>query len=215
MKRTRRTLLWVEDDPFVLSDYKTLLEDQRYVVIGATSVKEAKTALRNRRGAVDLAIVDVRMKVDNKVPTNDSDSELTKGGHESGLVLARWIRQRYPRVRIVGFSAYANDETRRWFEDYCNGFRSKSETFNTVGELTNWIEKAINPRRCTKVSRRVFIVHGQDEKAKYELKNYLQNTLNMGMPMILHEQPSLGRTLIEKFEEEAQDVDLGVCSFDA
>ena len=32
------------------------------------------------------------------------------------------------------------------------------------------------------------------------VKNYLQNTLKLPEPIILHEQPSIGRTLIEKFE---------------
>jgi predicted nucleotide-binding protein len=36
---------------------------------------------------------------------------------------------------------------------------------------------------------------------KLELKNYLQNTLHLPEPIILHEQPNLGRTIIEKFED--------------
>jgi predicted nucleotide-binding protein len=55
---------------------------------------------------------------------------------------------------------------------------------------------------------KIFIVHGSDENTKYQLKNYIQNTLRLGEPIILHEQPSLGRTIIEKFEQVAQDVDL-------
>ncbi len=46
-----------------------------------------------------------------------------------------------------------------------------------------------------------FIVHGQDEKTKLELKNYLQNSLKFSEPTILNEQPSRGRTIIEKFEQ--------------
>ena len=55
---------------------------------------------------------------------------------------------------------------------------------------------------------RPFIVHGHDEKTKLEVKNYLQNTLGLPEPIILHEQPSLGRTLIEKFENLAGRSDL-------
>ena len=57
-------------------------------------------------------------------------------------------------------------------------------------------------------SNRIFIVHGLNDAAKYELKNYVQNTLQLGEPVILHEQPSMGRTIIEKFEEHAKDVDV-------
>src|SRR5205807_777608 len=55
---------------------------------------------------------------------------------------------------------------------------------------------------------RSFVVHGRDYTAKYELKNYLQNVLKLPEPMILHEQPSLGRSIIEKFEDVARQVDL-------
>lgn len=54
----------------------------------------------------------------------------------------------------------------------------------------------------------VFIVHGHDHTTKLALKNYLQNTLRLPEPIILHERPALGRTIVEKFEEEAANVDL-------
>jgi predicted nucleotide-binding protein len=54
----------------------------------------------------------------------------------------------------------------------------------------------------------VFIVHGHDETSKLQLKNYLQNVLKLGEAIILHEQPSFGRTIIEKFEQETACVDL-------
>ena len=48
-----------------------------------------------------------------------------------------------------------------------------------------------------------FIVHGHDDKMKLELKNYIQNTLHLPEPIILHEKPNLGRTIIQKFEDYA------------
>lgn len=53
-----------------------------------------------------------------------------------------------------------------------------------------------------------FIVHGHDDKAKLDLKNYLQNTLKFPEPLVLHELPSIGKNIIEKFEDYAKDVDL-------
>ena len=55
---------------------------------------------------------------------------------------------------------------------------------------------------------RSFIVHGHDSEAKLELKDYLQNTLNLPEPIILHQKPSLGRTVIEKFEEVTKETDV-------
>lgn len=50
---------------------------------------------------------------------------------------------------------------------------------------------------------RTFIVHGHDQQSKLELKNYLQNTLQLPQPIILHEQPNHGRTILEKLETYA------------
>jgi predicted nucleotide-binding protein len=51
------------------------------------------------------------------------------------------------------------------------------------------------------ISQKVFIVHGQDPLAKTELSNL---TLQLGLiPIILHEQPNSGRTLIEKLEHNS------------
>ncbi len=55
---------------------------------------------------------------------------------------------------------------------------------------------------------RTFIVHGHDGEAKLSLKNYIQNTLNMGEPIILAEKASGGLTIIEKFEKYSEDCNL-------
>jgi predicted nucleotide-binding protein len=55
-------------------------------------------------------------------------------------------------------------------------------------------------------SLKMFIVHGHDKTLMLELKDYLQNTLKFSEPVILFQQPSKGRTVIEKFEECSSDV---------
>lgn len=47
----------------------------------------------------------------------------------------------------------------------------------------------------------IFVVHGRDEEAKAVVARFLEK-LNF-KPIILHEQPSVGRTVIEKFEANA------------
>ena len=48
----------------------------------------------------------------------------------------------------------------------------------------------------------VFIVHGHDNAAKETLARFIEK---IGLePIILHEQPSFGRTIIEKFERYAE-----------
>lgn len=52
-----------------------------------------------------------------------------------------------------------------------------------------------------KPSKRVFVVHGHDEEAKQTTARFLEH---IGLePVILHEQPNSGRTIIEKFEDHA------------
>ncbi len=56
------------------------------------------------------------------------------------------------------------------------------------------------PRRYRKV--RIFVIHGHDESSRETAARFLER---LGLePVILHEQPNKGRTIIEKFEEHAQ-----------
>jgi predicted nucleotide-binding protein len=55
---------------------------------------------------------------------------------------------------------------------------------------------------------RSFIVHGHDRQSLFELKDYLQNTLRLDEPVVLQQMPGQGRTLIEKFESEAEATEL-------
>lgn len=51
---------------------------------------------------------------------------------------------------------------------------------------------------------RVFIVHGRDDSTKMTIAQFLKD---LGLePIILHEQPNKGRTLIEKFEDHSNVV---------
>jgi predicted nucleotide-binding protein len=59
-------------------------------------------------------------------------------------------------------------------------------------------------------SRRVFVVHGHDDGLKETVARFLSK-LDLE-PVILHEQPNRGRTVIEKFEEHS-DVAFAVVLF--
>ena len=50
-------------------------------------------------------------------------------------------------------------------------------------------------------TNRVFVIHGHDEAARETVARFLER-LNLE-PIILHEQPNKGRTIIEKFEDYA------------
>ena len=51
------------------------------------------------------------------------------------------------------------------------------------------------------VEKRIFLVHGRDDAAKYSVKSFIEQHVVDHKVTILHEQPSQGRTVIEKFEQ--------------
>jgi predicted nucleotide-binding protein len=53
----------------------------------------------------------------------------------------------------------------------------------------------------TRPAREIFVVHGRDEAVKQAVARFLDK-LNLS-PIILHEQPDKGRTVIQKFEDHA------------
>ncbi len=56
--------------------------------------------------------------------------------------------------------------------------------------------------KMPKSTNKVFVIHGHDESARETVARFLER-LELE-PVILHEQPNKGRTIIEKFEEHAQ-----------
>jgi len=57
-------------------------------------------------------------------------------------------------------------------------------------------------------SKRIFIVHGHDEGPREAVARFLER---LGLqPIILHEQPNRGRTIITKFREEAADIGFAI-----
>lgn len=61
--------------------------------------------------------------------------------------------------------------------------------------------------------RKVFIVHGRDNEAKLEVSRYIES---LGLEaIILHEQASLGMTIIEKIEHYSNDADFAIILYTA
>jgi hypothetical protein len=138
-------------------------------------------------------------------PGKDKKAVLaTKLGFETGVVLGRWINTNRPDVQFVGLSAAYNSIVKEWFDEHALGILHKG-SLNGPRDIVKILERVFRLREATAT---IFIVHGHDESLKLSLKNYLQNSLQLGEPIVLHEQNSGGRTLIEKFEEESADVDL-------
>jgi CheY-like chemotaxis protein len=195
-----QNILWVDDDIYDVSMFALEFLKRGISIEKAVTADDAIELLEKKKGKYDLAILDVRLP-----PGKVFSSEMTHGGFETGVALGALIKKRYPKIPVIGFSVCHEDEA-EWFTKYGDGYIKKSIT-STEGFYSQ-VETILKAKQGIKQKPRVFIVHGHDDITKLELKNYLQNTLNLGEPIILHEQANLGRTIIEKFEEETSNIDI-------
>jgi CheY-like chemotaxis protein len=191
------SILIVEDDRFYAQLLKELLLD---FGIDASIVYSIEAALNSDITKYEAAIIDI-MLPNNPDVSGISDEE-TRAGYLSGVALARRIKQKSPDFQMILFSGYFGSfEGEQWAKDNGILFLSKDEG---PAALKICLQKigVIND-----VKPRAFIVHGHDEQALLELKDYIQNTLKWQEPIVLREQPSSGKTIIEKFENYASVVD--------
>jgi predicted nucleotide-binding protein len=67
--------------------------------------------------------------------------------------------------------------------------------------------KGANPENVNQ-PKKVFVVHGHNEAAKNEVAYFLSK---LGLePIILHDRPNKGRTIIAKFSEESSDAEFAI-----
>ena len=89
-------------------------------------------------------------------------------------------------------------------ESWTKGQSEMLNLFKTIEEdltLEDLTKNANNETKKdrTKLSNKIFIVHGHDEEMKQALARTVEK-IDL-KPIILHEQPNKGRTIIEKFED--------------
>lgn len=195
-----KTVLLVDDDVFSSSVMAEELKLSGFDVLEGRTLNEAKEIVTSNE--IDAAVIDVMFPVGGDGTLTQEDILTTRGGFRSGKNLAVWIKTHCPGMRLIAYSNTVEEDVKDWFREKGDGFLSK--TISKPGDVVRYIRKILGLASGAKC----FIVHGHDENSKYELKNYLQNKLKFPEPVILHEQPSLGRTIIEKFEEESRDADL-------
>lgn len=78
---------------------------------------------------------------------------------------------------------------------HLEGLALKIEANDSPGKSRSQQSPPLPPQTATK---KVFVVHGHDNEAKESVARFVER---VGLePIILHEQPNSGRTIIEKFE---------------
>ncbi|HEY3306774.1 MAG TPA: TIR domain-containing protein [Candidatus Binatia bacterium] len=181
------------DDDFSI---EILAENLRYFGHDVSRIASAKDALNALDSIVssDLLVLDIIMERPPDMPGGD-----VSGGRTTGMSIFERIRQKRSDLPILAYSATSDrDVINALGNDRYTRFLSKWST-PSLKEIIAEIENILGLDHFNPLPR-PFIVHGHDEATKLAVKNYLQNTLNLPEPIVLHEQPNLGRTLIEKFE---------------
>lgn len=185
-------ILFVDDDMFLASLYIDALIDAGFSVATADSVAEALSLAHSE--PFDVAIIDVMMP-----PGPQHGQVETAGGLKTGKVLAREIRDALPDAKLIALSMSNDADVIDWFSrNESVAFLAKQRILPQ--DLPQQVRKMLGV--ATKLPH-VFIVHGHDMQALFELKNFLQNRLRFPEPIVLREKADRGMTLIEKFEHYA------------
>lgn len=198
-------IILCEDDHFAKEQMVEILRDARFNVVTATNETAAFQVIQKYGKRAELAVVDVRLPKNDQF--DDSDSEV---GRRAGIRIARFIRDKFPKIRVIGASFYSDAETRDWFSEHCFAYIHKTWLMdrgdaNLYGLriVRNALRTAYQQKKPTS-----FIVHGHSTGALRELARFIHRGLGWQKPGILRDMPSGGRTVIEKFEEAARNVDV-------
>jgi predicted nucleotide-binding protein len=148
----------------------------------------------------DLVILDIIME------RPEGESSIS-GDRTTGMKILKKLRQKNPELPILVFSATVDRDLidaviNNPYTEFLQKWNAPS-----LRDVIDRVDRALG-RTTAPASPKAFIVHGHDAAEALALKNYLQNVLKFPEPIILHEQSSVSRTIIEKFEEYSTQVDL-------
>ena len=190
-------VLFVDDDPYSSQTYTDELQN---IGLSVSQVQGVDEALRMvKRNSYELIILDVMMSHGNYF----SEIE-TAGGYKTGIALAREIREYQSNALIVCLTNSNDPEVESWFtqDEYVAYFNKKEILPEKFAKKLSYALFNENPKP------EIFIVHGRDDVTKNELKQFIEEEFDFGEPIILSERPSLGMTIIEKFEYYASKADI-------
>jgi predicted nucleotide-binding protein len=191
-------ILIVEDDNFYAQYVAEMLED---LGVQTTRVHSAQEALGTDVSSYDGAVIDVMLPNDPEL--SGITAEESRAGFCAGVGVARRLLLKNNELKMVMLSSdVGGGEAESWAASKSLPFVRKSDDSRALVEALNSLGLLGEKR-----SPLAFIVHGHDETVLLELKNYIQNTLKWQEPIVLREQPNAGRTLLEKFEDHAHNVD--------
>ena len=153
-------------------------------------------------------------KIPELEQTNRGSPDFQKWNRNTEIAIAHTFGEKsrhvseFRNVEYVPFFV-AGMSTQEYQSAYLKGLKTAQSLLESmVEEISDyWLDEVENtpsPELGSQpiATRDVFVVHGRDDGTKEAVARFLQK-LDF-RPIILHEQPSQGRTIIEKFESHVQ-----------
>lgn len=206
MQPSRRPrIIFCEDEAFLRQEFAKFLQAEDYDILSTGDPDEALAWMREHP-RIDLLLTDVQMALG---PATAFSQMATQGGRCAGVALARRFRRLFPTAPVILWSALYDSNIRTEVRKLGNAeLISKRQDGQAVLDcIVDMLEGIDSGRRP-----RIFIVHGHDETLRAELMQMLvgdreEGEFGLPEPIVLREQASGTRTLIEKIEDEALNVD--------
>ncbi len=196
-KTRKKKILFADDDIFRRQPFIEILENDGYNVFTTRSGRETLKTVINHRGKFDMVVLDIMMPRES---TNEKDPTI---GYRTGLWVAQELKKRYGNIKLMGFSALGDRDVVQWFKKYGVDYIRKPALHS---EVLGKISRAIYGRSSRRL--KAFIVHGHNESTLTDLLGIIGADDRFDSPVVLRDRPNLGRTIVEKFEDEAEQVDL-------
>ena len=195
-------ILFVEDESFIRAEFSKILRQHEYEV---KEVDNPDAALETAAGSgrIDLLLTDVQMALRPDTQLSNVD---TRGGEWAGLALGSLFRRRFPTTPIIFWTTNYTGKVREAAIKIGNARlvskRQGKMILDEIGEMLEGIRSGVRPR--------IFIVHGHDSSALDQLCALIKDDFHLPPPIVLRDQASRGKTLIEKIEDEAPNIDLAI-----
>jgi CheY-like chemotaxis protein len=193
----RKRVLVIENDRDVAREYAEHIEDEKLEVSVAYGA-DAALKLARRAGHFDAVVVDIRMP-----PGKALRGARDPRGKRTGLELTKLLVDYLPEAIFIALTTFDDDAHVPGFFARRAGYGFALKRDNPPKVFARFLR-----RRLLAEKPRVFIVHGHDHQTLDDLKDYLQQTLKFDEPVVLHEQTSGALTVIEKYEQYAQEADV-------
>jgi len=185
--------IYIIDDDFAVEPVADYIRAKGHNVIRFKSAEDALKHL-DEIASSDLVIIDLMMERPPDI------SEVTAaGGLRTGIALIRELRKQNSSLSVMVFSATQEHMVIDQLSNEANTVFISKLSIPSLETIEQNIDRLLGSTPSKDLPQS-FIVHGHDDKEKLAIKNFLQNNLSLPEPIILHEQASKGKTILEKLE---------------